>query len=162
LLLKAKFLGLKRQAGKSVLIIVIRIRNIKMCMTDPISDMLTRIRNASVIRRESVDVYSSKVKLAILKILKEEGYVKDFKVMAADDKKVSVRIYLKYGPLKQQIINNIDRISKSSRRLYKKSGEISKIFGGIGTAIYSTSRGIMCDRDCRKLNVGGELICIVS
>lgn len=133
-----------------------------MCMTDPISDMLTRIRNASVIKRESVDVSASKVKLAILKILKEEGYIKDFKEIPVGSAKVSIRVYLKYGPLKQQIINNIERVSKSSRRIYKKTEEIGKIFGGIGTAIYSTSRGIISDRECRKLKIGGELICIVS
>ncbi len=133
-----------------------------MCMTDPISDMLTRIRNASVIKRKSVDVSSSKVKLAILKILKEEGYIIDFKEMQMGDNKASIKIYLKYGPLKQQIINNIDRVSKSSRRIYKKAEKIGKIFGGIGTAIYSTSRGIVSDRECRKLKIGGELICIVS
>ncbi|HHT9135651.1 MAG TPA: 30S ribosomal protein S8 [Candidatus Wunengus sp. YC60] len=131
-------------------------------MTDPISDMLTRVRNASVIKRESVDVSSSKVKSAILKILKEEGYIKDFKEITTGSDKASIRIYLKYGPLKQQIINNIRRVSKSSRRIYKKSEEIGKIFGGIGTAIYSTSRGIISDRECRKLKIGGELICIVS
>ncbi|MDO8141712.1 MAG: 30S ribosomal protein S8 [Candidatus Brocadiales bacterium] len=131
-------------------------------MTDPISDMLTRVRNASVIKRESVDVPSSKVKSAILKILKEEGYIKDFKGITTGSDKASIRIYLKYGPLKQQIINNIRRVSKSSRRIYKKSEEIGKIFGGIGTAIYSTSRGIISDRECRKLKIGGELICIVS
>lgn len=133
-----------------------------MCMTDPISDMLTRIRNASLIKREGVDVSSSKVKLAILKILKEEGYICEYKEISDDTARASIRVYLKYGPLKQQIINNIRRVSKSSRRVYKKSGEIGKIFGGIGTAIYSTSKGIMSDKECRKLKIGGELICIVS
>lgn len=133
-----------------------------MCMTDPISDMLTRIRNASVIKRESVDFSSSKVKSAILKILKEEGYIKNFKEMPMEGNKASTRVYLKYGPLKQQIINNIERVSKSSRRIYKKAEEVGKIFGGIGTAIYSTSSGIISDRECRKLKVGGELVCIVS
>ena len=133
-----------------------------MCMTDPISDMLTRIRNASVIKRERVDVSTSKVKLAILKILKEEGYIKDFKEIPVGSAKVSIRVYLKYGTLKQQIINKIERVSKSSRRIYKKTEGIGKIFGGIGTAIYSTSRGIISDRECRKLKIGGELICIVS
>lgn len=133
-----------------------------MCMTDPISDMLTRIRNASLIKREGVDISSSKVKLAILKILKEEGYISDYKGISNDSAKASIRVYLKYGPLKQQIINKIRRVSKSSRRVYRKSGEIRKIFGGIGTAIYSTSKGIMSDKECRKFKIGGELICIVS
>lgn len=133
-----------------------------MCMTDPISDMFTRIRNASMIQRESVDIPLSKIKLSILKILKEEGYIKEFKEIPSENKQRSVRVYLKYGPLKQQIINKIERVSKSSRRIYKKAEETGKIFGGIGTAIYSTSKGIVSDRECRKLKIGGELICIVS
>ncbi len=133
-----------------------------MCMTDPISDMLTRIRNASIIMRESVDVPSSRVKKAILKILKEDGFIKDFKEVAIDNKQSMIRVYLKYGPLKQQIINRIERTSKSSRRVYKKVEEIERVLGGIGTAIYSTSKGIVGDKECRKLKVGGELLCIVS
>ncbi len=133
-----------------------------MCMTDTISDMLTRIRNASVIKRESVDIPSSKLKVSILKILKEEGFIKEFKEMPGENNQKTVRIYLKYGPLKQRIINNLERVSKSSRRIYKKAEEVSKIFGGIGVAIYSTSNGVMSDKECRKRKIGGELICIVS
>ena len=133
-----------------------------MCMTDTISDMLTRIRNASVIRRESVDVPSSKLNLAILKILKEEGYITEFKEIQNDSNQHSVRVYLKYGPLKQQIINKIERVSKSSRRIYKRAEEVNKISGGIGTAVYSTSKGIISDKECRKLKVGGEILCVVS
>lgn len=132
-----------------------------MCMTDPVSDMLTRIRNANVIMRESVDVPSSKMKLAILKILKEDGYINDFKEIKADSVQSTVRIYLKYGPLKQQIIGRLLKVSKSSRRIYKKAAEISKVSGGIGTAIFSTSKGIISDRECRRLKVGGELLCVV-
>ena len=133
-----------------------------MCMTDPISDMFTRVRNACAIKRESVDVPASKVKLAILKILKEEGFIKEYKNISTAQSQGLFRIYLKYGPLKQQVINKIDRVSKSSIRIYKKSGEISRIFGGIGLGIYSTSKGIMSDNECRKLKIGGELIGIVS
>lgn len=133
-----------------------------MCMTDPISDMFTRIRNANAIKRESVDVPISKVKVSVLKILKEEGYIKEFKEITNDGKNGSVRIYLKYGPLKQQVINKIDRVSKSSRRIYKNSGEISKVYGGIGVAIYSTSKGVVSDKECRRLKIGGELVAIVS
>lgn len=132
-----------------------------MCMTDPISDMLTRIRNAGAIMRESVDIPSSRVKKAIVKILKEAGFVKDFKEISNGDNKLFIRVYLKYGPLKQQLINRIERKSKSSRRIYKKCEEIDKIVGGVGIAIYSTSRGIISDGECRKLKVGGELLCIV-
>lgn len=132
-----------------------------MCMTDPISDMFTRIRNASMIYRESVDIPLSKIKLAVLKILKEEGFIKDFKEIKNDTAQGTIRVYLKYGPLKQQIINKIERVSKSSRRVYKKSGEIDKVYDGIGTAVYSTSKGIISDKECRKQKIGGELLCIV-
>lgn len=132
-----------------------------MCMTDPISDMFTRIRNANVIRRESVDVPKSKIKQAILKILKEEGFIKEFKEIPTDNKQGIIRVYLKYGSLKQCIINKIERVSKSSRRIYKNADEVVKILGGIGIAIYSTSSGIISDKECRRLKVGGELLCIV-
>lgn len=133
-----------------------------MSMTDPISDMFTRIRNANAIKRETVDVPLSKLKVSVLKILREEGFINEFKEISQAEKKGFIRIYLKYGPLRQQVINKINRVSKSSRRIYKKSGEISKIYGGIGLAIYSTSKGVISDRDCRKLKIGGELIGIVS
>ncbi|MCF6155984.1 MAG: 30S ribosomal protein S8 [Candidatus Brocadia sp.] len=133
-----------------------------MCMTDPISDMLTRIRNANTIRRESVDIPLSKLKLSILKILKEEGYIKEFKEIPGENKQNTVRVYLKYGPLKQKIINKLERVSKSSRRIYKKTKEVEKVFGGIGVAIYSTSKGVISDKECRRQKIGGELICIVS
>jgi len=132
-----------------------------MCMTDPIADMFTRIRNANMIRNESVDVPASKIKLAILKILKDEGFIKEFKNVPTDSKQDLIRVYLKYGPLKQRTINKIVRVSKSSRRIYKKADEIAKVLGGIGTAIYSTPKGIISDNECRKLRVGGELLCIV-
>lgn len=133
-----------------------------MCMTDPVSDMFTRIRNAGAIQRESVDIPLSKMKIGILKILKDEGFIKEFKTVSTGNTQRLVRVYLKYGPLRQRIINRIERVSKSSRRVYKKAEEISKIFGGIGIAIYSTSKGIVSDKECRKLKIGGELICIVS
>lgn len=133
-----------------------------MCMTDPVSDMFTRIRNAGAIQRESVDIPLSKMKIGILKILKDEGFIKEFKTVSAGNKQRLVRVYLKYGPLRQRIISRIERVSKSSRRVYKKAGEINKIFGGIGIAIYSTPNGIVSDKECRKLKIGGELICIVS
>lgn len=132
-----------------------------MCMTDPISDMLTRIRNANMIRRESVDIPASKIKRAMLKILKDEGYIEEFRDIP-DDKQGILRVYLKYGALKQKVINTLVRESKSSRRVYKSAKEVGKVCGGFGTAIYSTSKGIMSDKDCRRLKVGGELICTVS
>lgn len=93
-----------------------------MSMTDPISDMFTRIRNANAIKRESVDIPLSKMKLSVLKILREEGFIKEFKEVPNEGERSLVRVYLKYGPLKQQIINKIERVSKSSRRIYKKNG----------------------------------------
>jgi small subunit ribosomal protein S8 len=133
-----------------------------MCITDPISDMFTSIRNANTILRESVDVSSSKIKKAILKILKDEGYIKDYKEISVDSNKSTIRIYLKYGPLKQRVLNNIERVSKCSRRIYKQGREVTKVMGGFGTAIYSTSKGIISDKECRALKIGGELLCVVS
>ncbi|MEZ6231313.1 MAG: 30S ribosomal protein S8 [Candidatus Brocadiaceae bacterium] len=131
-------------------------------MTDPISDMLTRIRNANMIRRESVDIPFSKIKWAILHVAKENGFINEIKEIFSEGNKKLIRVYLKYGPLKQQIITNIERKSKSSRRMYKKAEEVEKIFGGIGTAIYSTSKGIISDGECRRLKIGGELLCVIS
>jgi len=133
-----------------------------MCITDPISDMFTSIRNANMILRESVDVSSSKIKKAILKILKDEGYIKDYKEISVDSNKSTIRIYLKYGPLKQRVLNNIERVSKCSRRIYKQGRKVTKVMGGFGTAIYSTSKGIISDKECRALKIGGELLCVVS
>lgn len=133
-----------------------------MCITDPISDMFTSIRNANMILRESVDVSSSKIKKAILKILKDEGYIKDYKEISVDSNKGTIRIYLKYGPLKQRVLNNIERVSKCSRRIYKQGREVTKVMSGFGTAIYSTSKGIISDKECRALKIGGELLCVVS
>ncbi|MBV6518407.1 MAG: 30S ribosomal protein S8 [Candidatus Brocadia sp.] len=133
-----------------------------MSMTDPISDMFTRMRNACAIKRESVDIPVSKIKMAVLKILREEGFIKEFKEISGDNNKGIIRVYLKYGPLKQPVINKINRVSKSSRRIYRGADEITKIFGGIGVAIYSTSKGVVSDKECRRLKVGGELIGIVT
>ena len=100
--------------------------------------------------------------MAILRILKEEGFINEYKEIKNDTKQGSIKIYLKYSPLKQQIINKIDRVSKSSRHIYKKAEAIGKVLGGVGIAIYSTSKGILSDRECRRLKVGGELLCIVT
>lgn len=132
-----------------------------MSMTDPISDMLTRIRNANKNRYETVDIPFSKIKLEILKVLKNEGFIKEFKEVPISSNKNMIRVYLKYGPLKQQLINKLERVSKSSRRAYIKVSNIGRIFGGIGTAVYSTSKGVLSDKDCKKLKVGGELLCVV-
>ena len=129
-------------------------------MSDPIADMLTRIRNASSVFHETVDVPASKLKKEVARILKEEGYIRDYKVMD-DGKQGMIRIYLKYAPPKRQVITGIKRISKPGLRVYVKRDSIPKVLGGLGIAILSTSRGVMSDREARRANVGGEVICYV-
>lgn len=131
-----------------------------MSMTDPIADMLTRIRNANMIAGESVDIPRSKVKLEIAKVLKREGFIKDYKEIE-DARQGVIRVYLKYGSQKERIIHHLERESKPGRKVYKKVDDLGKVMEGVGIAIVSTSNGIMSDRECRKAKVGGELICKV-
>ncbi|MGR3310528.1 MAG: 30S ribosomal protein S8 [Candidatus Brocadiales bacterium] len=131
-----------------------------MCMTDTVADMLTRIRNANMTVRESVDMPLSKLKVGIAKVLKSEGFINEFKEIP-DEKQGVLRVYLKYGPMKQRVITKIKRESKPGRRLYKKVGEIKNVLGGIGIAIYSTPKGVMSNKEAKKLRVGGELICTI-
>ena len=131
-----------------------------MAMTDVIADMLTRIRNANDVGHPEVDIPSSKMKVAIAKTLKEEGYIKDYEVID-DGKQGILKVYLKYGPNKQKVITVIKRISKPGLRIYANKNEIPKVMGGIGTVILSTSKGIMTDKEARKLQIGGEVICYV-
>lgn len=129
-------------------------------MTDTIADMLTRIRNALVAKHESVDVPASTEKLAIAKILLQEGYIKGYEVKE-DGIKKSIRIQLKYGQNKQRVIVGIKRISRPGLRVYARKDELPKVLGGLGVAIISTSRGVMTDRDARKQGVGGEVLAYV-
>jgi small subunit ribosomal protein S8 len=129
-------------------------------MTDTVADMLTRIRNANMTLRESVDIPLSKLKVGIAKVLKEEGFIKEFKEIP-DEKQGTLRVYLKYGHMKQKVITKIRRESKPGRRLYKEVGEIKSVLGGIGIAIYSTSKGVISNKEAKKLHVGGEFICTV-
>ncbi|HLG30870.1 MAG TPA: 30S ribosomal protein S8 [Candidatus Brocadiales bacterium] len=129
-----------------------------MCMTDTVADMLTRIRNANMTGQESVDIPLSHFKVAIAKVLKTEGFIKEFKEIP-DERQGNLRVYLKYGPMKHRVITEIRRDSKSGRRLYKKAGEIKSVLGGIGVAIYSTPRGVISNKEAKRLHVGGELIC---
>ena len=129
-------------------------------MTDTIADMLTRIRNALIARHDSVDVPASTTKKAIAKILKEEGYIKDFEIIE-DGVKKTIRISLKYGPNKQRVIVGIKRISRPGLRVYARKDELPKVLGGLGVAIVSTSRGVMTDREARKQGVGGEVLAYV-
>lgn len=130
-------------------------------MTDPIADMLTRIRNAVAIDRKRVDIPLSRVKKGIAEILKKEGFVEDYQIL---DEMVPpcLRVHLKYGPDGEKLINRIDRMSKPGRRRYAGVHEIPRIQNGMGMVIVSTSHGILSDRDCRRLHVGGELLCSVS
>ena len=131
-----------------------------MSMTDPIADMLTRIRNGNIARFNKVDMPLSRIKLEIAKTLKQEGYIKNFKVFNEKNKGV-LRVYLKYDAGNRGIITGIKRMSRPSLRIYAKSKKIPKVLNGYGINIISTPKGIMTDREARKLNVGGELICSV-
>ena len=131
-----------------------------MTMTDPIADMLTRIRNANTVGHETVEIPASKMKKAIAEILKEEGYIADFE-MIEDDKQGMIKVTMKYGANKEKVISGIKKISKPGLKVYAKAGEVPKVLGGLGIAIVSTSMGIVSDKEARKLGVGGEVICYV-
>lgn len=129
-----------------------------MTMTDPIADLLTRIRNALIARHDRVDVPASKIKVAIVRILKDEGFIKNFKV-SKDNKQGMIRIFLKYSEKNIPVINGLARVSKPGRRIYQKATEIDPVLSGLGVAIVSTSVGVMTDKEARRQNVGGEMIC---
>ena len=129
-------------------------------MTDPIADMLTRIRNALGARHQKVDVPVSKLKLEIARILREEGFINNYKLIG-DGARKSIRIYLRYGPKGEQVVSKLERISRPGCRVYTPSARIPKVLGGIGINILSTSRGLMTDRQARREKVGGELLCRV-
>jgi small subunit ribosomal protein S8 len=126
--------------------------------TDSIADMLTRIRNAIGAKHQKVDVPTSKLKLEIVKILKDEGFVNNYKLVG-DGARRMIRIYLRYGPKGEKIVTKLERVSKPGCRVYVGSSSIPKVLGGIGINILSTSRGLMTDRQARKQRVGGELLC---
>lgn len=129
-----------------------------MTMTDPISDFLTRMRNALGSRRETVDIPSSKMKVEIARIMKEEGFIDNFKVI--EDKTQGIlRLYLKYGPENENIINGLKRVSRPGRRVYVGGDEIPTVMGGYGVNIVSTSRGIVTGKEAKRQNIGGEIIC---
>jgi small subunit ribosomal protein S8 len=132
-----------------------------MSLSDPIADMLTRIRNAARVGKSSVNIRSSKICQGIAAVLKEEGYIEDFDVIE-DAKQGILRVVLKYEPDGRAIIREIKRVSKPGRRLYSPAGELPHVLGGLGVAIVSTSKGIMSDNKCRKENVGGEILCTVN
>lgn len=131
-----------------------------MVMTDPIADMLTRLRNANSVYHEKVEIPGSKIKQAIASILKEEGFIKDFDFVE-DNKQGVLRLSLKYGPNREKVITGIKRISKPGLRVYAKSEQLPRVLGGLGIAIVSTSKGIMSDKQARKNGLGGEVVAYV-
>ena len=132
-----------------------------MTMSDPIADMLTRIRNANSAKHDTVDVPASKMKLAIAKILLDEGYITKYDIIEDGNFK-TIHITLKYGADKnEKIISGIKRISKPGLRVYANKEELPKVLGGLGTAIISTNKGVITDKEARKLNVGGEVLAFV-
>lgn len=131
-----------------------------MSMTDPIADMLTRIRNAQMVEKASVSMPASKIKAAIATVLREEGYIEDFAVRSNDGKSV-LDIALKYYA-GRPVIEKIERISKPGLRVYKGTDELPRVMNGLGVAIVSTPKGVMTDRKARASNVGGEVLCIVA
>lgn len=131
-----------------------------MVMTDPIADMLTRIRNASNAKHQTVDIPGSNMKKSLADILLEEGFIKGFDVIE-DGKQGILRVQLKYGKDKEKLITGIKRISKPGLRVYVKSDEVPRVLGGLGIAILSTSKGILTDKIARQNSVGGEVICYV-
>ena len=131
-----------------------------MSMTDPVADMLTRIRNANTAGHAEVDVPASKIKKNIAEILLKEGYIKGFEVVETQPQDV-IKIQMKYGAGKQRVISGIKRISKPGLKVYAKKDEVPKVLGGLGIAIISTSSGLITDKQARELGVGGEVVCYV-
>jgi len=132
-----------------------------MGMTDPIADMLTRVRNANRMKFRSVNARLSRVNLEIVKVLKRTGYISGFDVKKDASKKDVLKIYLKYTDTRGRIIQDLQRVSKPGRRIYVSSKKIPRVYNGFGVAIVSTSRGIMRDKEARQQNVGGEILCNV-
>ena len=131
-----------------------------MSLSDPIADMLTRIRNALRSRQEIVNVRASGICQGICRVLKEEGYITDYKRID-DDKQGILRVYLKYGPLGEDVVTEVKRVSKPGRRVYAPMGKLPRPLGGMGVSVISTSKGVLSDRQCREQKVGGEVICTV-
>lgn len=131
-----------------------------MTMSDPIADMLTRIRNANIVRHETVEMPASTMKKQIADILKREGFIRDAEFVE-DSKQGIIRIFLKYGPNQERVISGLKRISKLGLRVYTKSNEVPRVLGGLGIAIISTSKGVMTDKEARQSKSGGEVVCYI-
>ncbi|MDO4940812.1 MAG: 30S ribosomal protein S8 [Erysipelotrichaceae bacterium] len=132
-----------------------------MNVTDPIADMLTRIRNGLSASHETVVIPASKMKVEIARILKQEGFINDYKVEGETAKDKAITVELKYGPDNEKVITGLKRISKPGLRVYARSNEVPRVLNGLGIAIISTSKGLMTDRDARKNNLGGEVVAYV-
>jgi len=128
-----------------------------MAMSDPIADMLTRIRNGGKAGFDKVDIPGSKIKLELIRVLKEQGYIKDFKYLEDEHKRI-IRIYLKYVSEGKHAIFGIQRVSKPSRKVYSKAKQIKQVLNGLGVSVISTSKGVMTDKQAREANVGGEIL----
>ena len=129
-----------------------------MSMTDPVSDMLTRIRNATTVRHDRTDVPASKMKLEIAKILKQEGFIRTFKLLEEGPQGV-IRVYLKYSDDGEPVIHGMQRVSRPGRRVYRAVTELPRVRNGLGVAVVSTNRGVLTDEQARSLQVGGEVLC---
>ncbi|MGD9679283.1 MAG: 30S ribosomal protein S8 [Vulcanibacillus sp.] len=131
-----------------------------MAMTDPIADMLTRIRNANTVRHEIVEIPASNIKKEIAEILKREGFIRDAEYIE-DTKQGIIRLFLKYGPNNERIITGLKRISKPGLRVYAKNNEVPKVLGGLGIAVISTSQGVLTDNEARNKKMGGEVLAYI-
>ncbi|GIN72192.1 30S ribosomal protein S8 [Bacillus sp. J14TS2] len=131
-----------------------------MVMTDPIADLLTRIRNANMVRHEKLEIPASNIKKGVAEILKQEGFVRDVEYIE-DSKQGIIRIFLKYGPDNERVITGLKRISKPGLRVYAKANEVPKVLNGLGIAIVSTSQGVLTDKEARAKQVGGEVLAYV-
>ena len=133
-----------------------------MTMSDPIADMLTRIRNVNTAKHDTVDIPSSKMKVSIAEILKKEGYIKDYEIQKDEKGFETIHVIMKYGKDKnEKIISGLKRISKPGLRVYANTDELPKVLGGLGIAIISTNKGVLTDKEARKENVGGEVLAFV-
>jgi small subunit ribosomal protein S8 len=128
-------------------------------MTDPIADMITRIRNAVHARRPRVDIPASRFKVEIARILEEEGYISGVKLVEGEGSRSAIRITLKYGPKGENVISGLERVSRPGRRVYLGRDDVPKVLGGLGTSILTTSRGVMSGREAQRAGVGGEVLC---
>ena len=131
-----------------------------MAMTDPIADMLTRIRNANSVYHEKVKIPGSKIKIAIAEVLKQEGFIKEY-TFTEDNKQGILTVFLKYGEDREKVISGIERISRPGLRQYSKTKDLPRVLGGLGIAIISTSSGIMSDKQARRLGLGGEILAYI-